>query len=104
MKRMISVCLCFILLLSLCVPAWADNQSRTVIGADLNQEQVEAVYQSFGLRRGDVIELTMTNAEERQYLQGLIVDLTQTMVAMTVFTTSKAATTRAATRQRSPIP
>ena len=72
MKRMISVCLCFILMLSLCAPAWADNPSRTVIGADLNQEQVETVYQSFGLRRGDVTELTMTNAEERQYLQGLV--------------------------------
>ena len=72
MKRIIGMCLCFILLLSLCAPAWADNQSRTVIGADLSPEQVEAVYQSFGLRRGDVIELTMTNAEERQYLQGLV--------------------------------
>ena len=72
MKRMISVCLCFILMLSLCAPAWADNPSRTVIGADLSQEQVETVYQSFGLRRGDVTELTMTNAEERQYLQGLV--------------------------------
>ena len=66
------MCLCFILLLSLGAPAWADNQSRTVIGADLSQEQVESVYQSFGLRRGDVPELTMTNAEERQYLQGLV--------------------------------
>ena len=72
MKRIISMCLCFILLLSLCVPAWADNQSRTVIGADLSQEQVESVYQSFGLHRGDVPELTMTNAEERHYLQGLV--------------------------------
>ena len=72
MKRMIGMCLCFILLLSLSAPAWADNQSRTVIGADLSPEQVEAVYQSFGLRRGDVPELTMTNAEERQYLQGLV--------------------------------
>lgn len=72
MKRMISLCLCFILMLSLCAPAWADNPSRTVIGADLSQEQVETVYQSFGLRRGDVTELTMTNAEERQYLQGLV--------------------------------
>ena len=72
MKRIISMCLCFILLLLLCAPAWADNQSRTVIGADLSQEQVESVYQSFGLRRGDVPELTMTNAEERQYLQGLV--------------------------------
>ena len=72
MKRIIGMCLCFILMLSLCAPAWAENQSRTVIGADLSREQVEAVYQSFGLRRGDVPELTMTNAEERQYLQGLV--------------------------------
>ena len=72
MKRIFGMCLCFILLLSLGAPAWADNQSRTVIGADLSQEQVEAVYQSFGLRRCDVPELTMTNAEERQYLQGLV--------------------------------
>ena len=34
--------------------------------------QVTAVYQSFGIRRGDVTELTMTNAEERRYLQGYV--------------------------------
>ena len=72
MKRTISLCLCVLLLLALCVPAWADNPSRTVIGADLSPEQIEAVYQSFGLRRGDVTELTMTNAEERRYLEGLV--------------------------------
>ena len=72
MKRIISLCLCVLLLLALCVPAWADNPSRTVIGADLSTEQIEAVYQSFGLRRGDVTELTMTNAEERRYLEGLV--------------------------------
>ena len=72
MKRTISLCLCVLLLLALCVPAWADNPSRTVIGADLSTEQIEAVYQSFGLRRGDVTELTMTNAEERRYLEGLV--------------------------------
>ena len=72
MKRTISLCLCVLLLLALYVPAWADNPSRTVIGADLSTEQIEAVYQSFGLRRGDVTELTMTNAEERRYLEGLV--------------------------------
>lgn len=72
MKRTISLCLCVLLLLALCVPAWADDPSRTVIGADLSTEQIEAVYQSFGLRRGDVTELTMTNAEERRYLEGLV--------------------------------
>ena len=72
MKRILSICLCLLLLLSVAAPACAENQSRTVIGADLSPEQVEAVYQSFGLRRGDVVELTMTNAEERRYLEGLV--------------------------------
>ena len=72
MKQFLCIVLCLALMIPLSAPAFAVNQSRTVIGADLNQEQVEAVYQSFGLKRGDVIELTMTNAEERQYLQGLV--------------------------------
>ena len=72
MKQFLCIVLCLALVISLSAPAFAVNQSRAVIGADLNREQVEAVYQSFGLKRGDVIELTMTNAEERQYLQGLV--------------------------------
>ena len=73
-KRIISILLCTILLLSLSVPAWAINQSRTVIGADLNPMQVDMVYASFGMRRGDAIELTLTNAEERRYLEGFVDD------------------------------
>ena len=59
-------------MLSLSAPAFAINQSRTVIGADLDPNQVAMVYANFGLRRGDVIELTMTNAEERRYLEGFV--------------------------------
>lgn len=72
MKRFFSILLCFALMLSLSVPAFAINQSRTVIGADLDPNQVAMVYANFGLRRGDVIELTMTNAEERRYLEGFV--------------------------------
>ena len=72
MKRIVSLFLCFLLLLSADTQALALNPSRTVIGADLSPEQVTAVYQSFGIRRGDVTELTMTNAEERRYLQGYV--------------------------------
>ena len=50
----------------------AINQSRAVIGADLSPEQVSAVYQAFGVSRGSVIELTVTNAEERQWLAGYV--------------------------------
>lgn len=72
MKRFFSIILCFALMLSLSAHAFAINQSRTVIGADLDPNQVAMVYASFGLRRGDVIELTMTNAEERRYLEGFV--------------------------------
>ena len=48
------------------------NQSRAVIGADLSPDQIAAVYQAFGVARGSVIELTVTNAEERMWLQGYV--------------------------------
>ena len=72
MKKIVSLIICILLSFSLSVHAWAINQSRAVIGADLDSWQVAAVYDSFGLRRGDVIELTMTNAEERRYLEGFV--------------------------------
>lgn len=73
MKRIIGLLLSLLLLLSFSVPAYAETiQSRAVIGADLDEQQAAAVYQMFGVRRGDVIELTVTNAEERQYLEGYV--------------------------------
>ena len=48
------------------------NQSRAVIGADLSADQIAAVYRAFGVSRGSVIELTVTNAEERTWLQGYV--------------------------------
>ena len=73
MKKIFSLLLTLLLVAGMAVPAYADvNQSRTVIGADLSDEQVEAVYGMFGIRRGDAIELKMTNAEERTYLEGYV--------------------------------
>ena len=73
MKRIIGLLLSLLLLLSFSVPAYAETiQSRAVIGADLDEQQAAAVYQMFGVRRGDLIELTVTNAEERQYLEGYV--------------------------------
>jgi len=75
MKKVLSFILSFMLLLTLSVPAYAETiQSRAVIGADLDEQQAAAVYQLFGVRRGDVIELSVTNAEERQYLEGYVDD------------------------------
>ena len=73
MKKILSLMLALLLVAGMAVPAYADvNQSRTVIGADLSDEQVEAVYGMFGIRRGEAIELKMTNAEERTYLEGYV--------------------------------
>lgn len=73
MKRICSVFLVLMLLLSLPLAAHAETtQSRAVIGANLEPQQIGDVYNMFGIRRGDVIELTMTNAEERKYLEGYV--------------------------------
>ena len=73
MKKIFSLLLALLLVAGMAVPAYADvNQSRAVIGADLSDEQVEAVYGMFGIRRGEAIELKMTNAEERTYLEGYV--------------------------------
>lgn len=73
MKKIISLVLAFTIVLSLGCAAFADNtQSRAVIGADLTPEQVSQVYATFGIQQGSVTQLTMTNAEERQYLEGYV--------------------------------
>lgn len=73
MKKTISVLLALTLSLCAAVPAFADGiQSRTVIGADLSEEQVYSVYEVFGVSRGSVIELSLNNYEERQYLEDYV--------------------------------
>ncbi len=74
MKKLLSIILTITLALALCVPALAANEgeARAVVGADLTQGQIEEVYKTFGIARGDVKELTVTNAEERDYLEGIV--------------------------------
>ena len=73
MKRTFSFLLMLALLLSLPLSAAAETtQSRAVIGADLDQGQIQAVYNMFGVQRGSVIELPITNAEERASLAGYV--------------------------------
>ncbi|MGI5977561.1 MAG: DUF1002 domain-containing protein [Candidatus Limivicinus sp.] len=75
MKKIISAVLAAALVLSLGAGAYGYNiQSRAVIGADLNEEQRAQVYEAFGIEPGSAIELTLTNAEERAYLEGYVED------------------------------
>ena len=73
-KKIVSVFIMVCLMLSMTAHAYAENQSRAVIGADLTAEQAAEVYNFFGMSRGSVIELSMTNAEERTYLEGYVDD------------------------------
>lgn len=72
MKKVISLILCALMLGSCFAYADAIEGSRTVIGADLDADDVAYVYEQFGIKQGDVKELTVTNAEEREYLDGLV--------------------------------
>lgn len=73
MKKITALLLAMICLFSLGGTAFAEtNQSRAVIGADLNDEQITSVYAALGVQRGSVIELKVTNQEERQYLEGYV--------------------------------
>ena len=72
MKKITSLFLALMMLgSSFC---FADNisDSRTVIGADLDNDEINSVYKTFGIDRGEVKELTVTNADERKYLEGQV--------------------------------
>ena len=74
MKRIISCILTICCLLCSMGTAFAyeAGESRVVIGANLDQEQAAKVYEDFGIERGSVKEIIVTNADERRYLEGLI--------------------------------
>ncbi len=74
MKRILSLVLVACILFTLCAPALAahEGEARAVIGADLADSQILTVYEQFGVIRGSVTELRVTNAEERDYLEGLV--------------------------------
>ena len=44
---------------------------RVTIGANLDEEQIAAIYNDFGIERGSVQEIIVTNADEREYLEGI---------------------------------
>ena len=74
MKRAVCLFFSLFLLLALAGPALAatEGEQRVVIGADLSESDIDTVYGQFGLVRGSVPELTVTNAEERTYLEGVM--------------------------------
>lgn len=77
MRRTIAALLVLISCLTVCLPAAKAEDTgdeRITMGADLTSAQREAVYRDFGVSEGDVKELTVTNKEERSYLEDLVPD------------------------------
>ena len=72
MKKIISIILAVMMLGSIACLADSESDSRVVIGADLGESDINTVYKYFDIDRGDVKELTVTNADERQYLEGVV--------------------------------
>jgi uncharacterized protein YpuA (DUF1002 family) len=64
------------ILVFLAVPVLAvePGEERVTIGADLTEEEIAQIYDDFDLVRGEVKEIIVTNAEEREYLSGLVPD------------------------------
>ncbi|HRX57400.1 MAG TPA: DUF1002 domain-containing protein [Eubacteriales bacterium] len=77
MKRIIATVLALAVGFSIAVPAALavdEGEERVTMGADLTETQRKAVYADFGIEEGSVTELSVTNAEERAYLDGLVPD------------------------------
>lgn len=68
MKKILSALLCLVMLSSMSLALADSSSSRVAIGSDLNEEQINQVYKTFRINRGEVTELTVTNNDERAYL------------------------------------
>lgn len=73
-KKVMCFIMCLCLAAGMGASAFAINEgeARAVIGADLTQEQISSVFSDFGIAQGEVVQLTVTNDEERLYLDGLV--------------------------------
>ena len=79
MKKTISLILAALFGVCLIMPAAmaatiAPGEQRITMGAYLSDAQRASIYEFFGVERGTIKELTVTNSEERSYLEGLIPD------------------------------
>lgn len=74
LKRFLVIFLAVIMIMGLGISsafAISAGEQRVTMGADLTTSERASVYSDFGIQEGSVKELTVTNAEERQYLEGI---------------------------------
>ena len=63
-KKLAAFLAALTLLFSLAVPVFAADDARVVLGADLNEEQIAAVYKLFDIERGSVLSHSAVIARE----------------------------------------
>lgn len=67
-----AIALCMVLcILPTSAHALEAGEARVTIGADLDEAEQAQVYADFGIERGTVKEIIITNADERAYLEGI---------------------------------
>lgn len=77
MKKIVSAVLAITMLICLAAPVFGveAGEQRVALGADLSSSERAQIFDDFGLSEGDVDgEITVTNANEREYLEGLVSD------------------------------
>jgi uncharacterized protein YpuA (DUF1002 family) len=77
MKKLLTGALLVVMMLTFFAAsalAVAPGEARVTLGADLTDDEIDQIYEDFGLERGAVTEITVTNDEERAYLAGLVPD------------------------------
>ncbi|MBC3796538.1 DUF1002 domain-containing protein [Acetobacterium tundrae] len=90
-KKVLMGVIALVLSMTMMSPVWADSKSACVaIGADNTEAQLKTVYGYFGISRGAVEETVVTNADERQYLDGLVsLDKIGTLALSSVYVQEK---------------
>ncbi|WP_296559219.1 DUF1002 domain-containing protein [uncultured Acetobacterium sp.] len=90
-RKIISGILAIVLSMVMMSPVLADSKSASVaIGADNTEAQLKTVYGYFNIKRGDVEEIVVTNADEREYLEGLVsLDKIGTLALSSVYVQEK---------------
>ena len=56
---------------SLPLVAQADNSKVVTLGADLSDDQKASMYEYFGTDANEVVTIEVTNADEREYMEGV---------------------------------
>ncbi|MBE5936000.1 MAG: DUF1002 domain-containing protein [Lachnospiraceae bacterium] len=72
MKKTVALIMAIVMFVTMVpITAFADQATVVTIGADLSQQQKDMMFKYFGVEANKVNVIEVTNAEEREYLEGV---------------------------------